>query len=364
MLTKIASRLLLVLLAIVFTVGILEIGFRLFRPQQHFSVHINTWDRELGHRNIPGGKGSIDSPEFKTSTAINSKGLRDREYPYEKPENTRRILCLGDSFTFGHGVEQHEVFPKVLENLLNQETGSDGCWEVINAGVDRTGTAHQLAYFNAEGYKYDPDLVLLCFCGANDFFDNAGVGLYRLQDGRLVKQDARLPDPVKLREAMLRLPGYRILSSRFHLFTFMRRRIANYIYSREVRTRDPVRAETAMPRAENLTRHLLTALCETCRAKNIVFAVMVVPHADGSDPPRQTASLIEFVKATAIPYVDLSARFLEEGQSGIENYFPLDGHWNPAGHRLTGRILKDFVVGLRADGEDAGPITQTKDERS
>ena len=50
----------------------------------------------------------------------NEEGLRDVEYPVMKPLNHRRILILGDSFTFGLAVPKDEdAFPEILETTLN-----------------------------------------------------------------------------------------------------------------------------------------------------------------------------------------------------------------------------------------------------
>ena len=53
--------------------------------------------------------------ETRTSWFINSLGFRDNEYLPKKPKNTLRLLVLGDSLTFGLGVEGSESFPKILE---------------------------------------------------------------------------------------------------------------------------------------------------------------------------------------------------------------------------------------------------------
>jgi lysophospholipase L1-like esterase len=46
----------------------------------------------------------------------------------------RTALCLGDSTTFGWGVEGRDAFPAVLERILNERAGHED-WRVLNAGV-------------------------------------------------------------------------------------------------------------------------------------------------------------------------------------------------------------------------------------
>ena len=89
---------------------------------------------------------------------INSHGLRDREFSYEKPEGVKRILGIGDSFTFGYGVNLDNCYLKQLERDLNQNGDK---WEVINAGVTGYNMWQYLAYFEHYGYRYEPDLVTI-----------------------------------------------------------------------------------------------------------------------------------------------------------------------------------------------------------
>ena len=59
---------------------------------------------------------------------INSRGLRDREYPYAKPAGRKRCLLLGDSYVFGWGVEANETAAKVMEaRLAGVEVINGGC---------------------------------------------------------------------------------------------------------------------------------------------------------------------------------------------------------------------------------------------
>ena len=92
--------------------------------------------------------------------AINSKGLRDREFAYARTPGTLRILMLGDSFTEGWGVELKDTFSKRLERLYAARGVTT---EVINAGVGNYNTVMEVNYFLDEGRKYDPDIVVLNF---------------------------------------------------------------------------------------------------------------------------------------------------------------------------------------------------------
>jgi len=72
----------------------------------------------------------FQTPEFSFTVKTNSLGFRDREFNDQK--NARiRILALGDSFTYGWGVEIDQSWPKVLEQRL-QSAGLDV--EVANLG--------------------------------------------------------------------------------------------------------------------------------------------------------------------------------------------------------------------------------------
>src|SRR5262245_46577047 len=48
---------------------------------------------------------------------------RDENKSREKPWYRYRIVCLGDSCTYGLGVKTAETWPKQLERLLNERLG-------------------------------------------------------------------------------------------------------------------------------------------------------------------------------------------------------------------------------------------------
>jgi hypothetical protein len=57
---------------------------------------------------------------FVLYTDLNSSNFRDEEWTKEKPAGTRRIAFVGDSFTYGWGIEREEDrFPDRTEGMLN-----------------------------------------------------------------------------------------------------------------------------------------------------------------------------------------------------------------------------------------------------
>lgn len=92
---------------------------------------------------------------------LNSHGLRDEEVLYAKEPDERRVLVLGDSVTFGWGVNQGKTFSDRMEPLLSAETGNK--WQVINAGVNGYNSEQEATYLRIEGMQYSPDIVILVY---------------------------------------------------------------------------------------------------------------------------------------------------------------------------------------------------------
>lgn len=116
----------------------------------------------------------------------NSQRMReDKEYKYIKDKGVFRILGLGDSFTFGMWVKLEETYLKILERKLN--TNEDGRkFEAINMGVPAYGTAKELVTLEAEGKKFNPDLIIVGLF-ANDIGENTRNLNFVLKNGKLIR---------------------------------------------------------------------------------------------------------------------------------------------------------------------------------
>ena len=69
---------------------------------------------------------------YPPNEETNVDGLRDATRPVETREGLRRVVILGDSVTFGHGLEGPESFPQLLEHSLR---GSGHDVDVFNLAL-------------------------------------------------------------------------------------------------------------------------------------------------------------------------------------------------------------------------------------
>lgn len=90
--------------------------------------------------------------------SINEQGIRGPAFAPKPTPGVLRIAALGDSFTFGQGVEIEESFPSVMGRELEaagQRT------EVLNFGVPGHATPQEVALVKDRVADVEPDLVLI-----------------------------------------------------------------------------------------------------------------------------------------------------------------------------------------------------------
>jgi lysophospholipase L1-like esterase len=97
--------------------------------------------------------------EFNYRADINGLGLRNKEVNVEKEKGTYRILCFGDSWTFGWGVDVENSWPMQMENYF-KENGYTNI-EVINCGQGGQFTTTYKEFISKAVPLLKPDLVLV-----------------------------------------------------------------------------------------------------------------------------------------------------------------------------------------------------------
>ncbi|MEO1980086.1 MAG: SGNH/GDSL hydrolase family protein, partial [Fuerstiella sp.] len=102
--------------------------------------------------------------------SINSLGFRDHEYTVEKDPGTFRIVVLGDSIIWGHGLPLEQTFARQLNEVLNVATRRK--IEVLNFGVSGYSTQQEVELFRVKVSRFQPDLVIVGYC-LNDYGESS-----------------------------------------------------------------------------------------------------------------------------------------------------------------------------------------------
>ncbi len=342
-----------VVVATLLTVGVLEIAVRLAWKKLQgpiiplsLKTHRLSADPLLGYELIPGSASFEDQVWYR----ISRQGIRDhREFTIPKPAGVYRIATLGDSFTFGMGVEEEDTWPRRLEAELAGWRSA----EVINFGVMGYDTTQEARLLEARVLTFQPDLIVIGYClndigvlsrerrvlsqyrGYNDFFVTgrawldrilAKSRLYILIKNRLfllkTKADTQPPHYSPDGRKVLRL-GYQ-----------------GFIIS-------------AYREAEN--RHRLEAAFERIRASagelRIPVIVAIYPELEHFDryPYREVHSDVkEMAEARGFRVVDPLEQFLQLAPRQVR-ISDANAHPNRRGNELFAAAVAPAVVTL-ADG--------------
>jgi lysophospholipase L1-like esterase len=284
-------------------------------------------------------KGYELTPDHKS---INSHGLRDQELSLVKPSNTFRILALGDSFTYGHGVRREETYVKQLEAILNHKLGNRGIrYEVLNAGVPGYNTHQELIHLQEVGLLYQPDVILLGFT-----MSDAELGFFGL------KNVAGQNWPIQLKEWT---------KNHFALYQFIKLRLKRLVDRIEAANHDvevggtsvlPIQLAAAGKTSEGweLCRQSLENLAAIARDRGIPVLLIIYPflgQLDDTHPFRESHALIaRTASGYGMGVVDLLPYFTGREPSGLW-VSQKDSHPNASANAIAARGIYEALLAYR-----------------
>ncbi|ANM31465.1 hypothetical protein ABI59_20675 [Acidobacteria bacterium Mor1] len=103
----------------------------------------------------------IEGSGVEWTYRINGSGFRGIDL-LPRDASTRRVLCIGDSYTFGWGVPEEEAYPAQLHETLRASRPELDS-QVYNLGVPGYNTVQEFHLLRQQSERYEPDLVILGF---------------------------------------------------------------------------------------------------------------------------------------------------------------------------------------------------------
>ncbi len=257
------------------------------------------------------------------SIRINSLGFRGEEIDSEAPEGRVRMVCTGDSFTFGEGVGNGQDWCHGLSRL-NDEL------EPVNMGQPGYGVDQAYLWYMRDGLPLHPDVLVFAFV-AGDFTRmltpvryGAGKPLLRVSEGQLEVGNVPVP---RLRHTIGRVIERAELRL-VQLGSGLLRRLANDGDTNPVEAAQPV-ASLIFERLRDVNeRH------------DIAMTLVYLPtEAD----LRQDSGMLEMVESLAVALelnlVDLTPELRRLPAHEAAGMFLDDGHYSVEGNRWVAEVL-------------------------
>jgi lysophospholipase L1-like esterase len=277
-----------------------------------------------------------------TIVSTNAQHLR-ADYPIEsKPANTYRIVCLGDSVTFGYRVPvvwpdkpteydpEWVPFPMLLEKQL-RAANLDRHVEVFPMAVPGY-TSHQgLAWLRRDIDRLQPNMVIASF-GWND------VSLSDVPDREAIRTDWY---PVSVRW----------LIDHSQAFAHATRWLRSGKPATEKKTR-PVPRVREIEYLQNFA-----SIVELTRSRGIGLIVIGAPYRDSTTNPPEAemmrkyrASLKTSMEQKQVPYLEV-LELTEAASPANDGFFGELIHPNHIGHRLLASELLKLMASKNLVGD-------------
>ncbi len=141
----------------------------------------------------PRAEQTYASCDFEYTAHINSLGLREREIPRERGDSYR-IVAIGDSYTYGWGVQQEQTWLRRVENILQEEGYGV---ETINMGKPGAGPPFYASLAERAIPILRPDLVIVALLQGNDLGASGPEGLEGVKTDILDKVRFLYPNIVR-----------------------------------------------------------------------------------------------------------------------------------------------------------------------
>lgn len=255
-------------------------------------------DERFGYSHVVGSSGVHKTGDFAVKYTIGANGERYIPVPSVTKASAGRVLFLGGSLTFGHGVEDGEAFPAVLA----KEYWSD--YEIVNKAVMGWGTSH--AYLTLlDELQTHPETSMVIY----GYIPDHVVRNYIRRDWLEVTERYKRKHPhFEIIDGKLKFQGVVGLE-------------VGLENSRELDDKEL-----------ELTGAFLKAMGELCRERDIAFVVIFLPKLQ----PLQ-GEVITAIRSSSISSLDISNK-RPQG-------FPGDPHPNADDHRrIAESIERSFIT--------------------
>lgn len=324
-----------------------EIIVRGFIPQQLVRSYLMP-DENLGYIIRPNQK-CLDAMDGERSYHVrtNQDGFRMDQSVDPKKD---KILALGDSFTFGWGMEIEKSYYDILRREIEfKNPGS----QFLNAGVGGYSTGHVIKALIRHSSRLKIKKAVY-FLNPNDLFDNVNtnknyrVGSYDIDsDGEVTLRDEKVYSPFK--RFLLTKTFYDWLNQHSHFFTLLKKTFIKSGDSVPIQY-DINQSSAEADQIHKVSLAYLRKLAHLCDENKISLMIAWIPTQEDfkgvnlsydkfkalifQDPELQSCGVL-----VVDPIQEMRFLMRAEGLDVEDIVYRGDGHYNEIGSRLYAQSM-------------------------
>lgn len=298
---------------------------------------------------------------MKYSFRTNNDGFRGSDWDLSK--NRKNIVLLGDSFAFGWGVEENEMFSTLLEEKLQH---IDPAIQIVNLAQSGYSLDQVINAFELFGRKFDPVLIIYLYCYKDTTpCPPSENGKFNIESFRSNVTQADWLDEARRNNA--NVWRFERFWKGLYLYAFYKNYFCPVFFTE---TNSPQRAwkeryvftyknlfPPAPPYHSNPTRYYtaiqqlyswygLTKLYEDSSRKPLILMdvsnKMLLHQKDRKDSDRWI--LRHFAhQYENVFFADFESE-LRSKNDGVARFLDVDVHWNPEGHKLATEMVDDIIM--------------------
>ncbi len=316
----------------------------------------------IGHLHTPNNALVIPNPDFKAVHHTDANGFRNTD-PWPTQAD---MVILGDSLTFGYGVEDRDSWPAIIARTLPHLS-------VVNLGLIGAGPEQYVRVYETFGTQLHPKVVIVGLYPDNDFWD-AGLfakwlksktgGSYMVWRnlGRITPSDTGVRRLSKQSQSFLKQHSL-LFNLTEHARNLYRSRHAPRsltlsdgtdmkLWPKKFSSR--ARGSKAAQPEFQLVVQSLTRLQTLTTAQGAQLIILILPSKEhlytpllGETVPDPNLDLSNALEQLGINYLDLTPSFQSKVALGKALFFGIDSHPNRNGYALiAAEALKHIKLKL------------------
>lgn len=294
------------------------------------------YDPDLGWVNKP----SVDIPNMYgpgVYLKTNSQGFRNsHDFDTVVPKGKYRIICSGDSFTLGYGVDNDHTWCQLL-------TALDPRLETLNMGQGGYGVDQAYLWYKRDASKFEYQVHLLAFITADfhrmqsDTFTGYGKPAMDVENGTLVVKNVPVP---KRAYVLPWLTSNTENLRRLRTVEFLQRVAEKIGFAPDDTSK--LSEKESKEKTREVLRLIFADLKRLNEERSSMLVLAYLPTLDelkGKDPQEWMHFIEKESQALGIPLINVFSAFRSLPNEDIANKF--EGHLSNQGNEFVAKLIYD-----------------------